>query len=103
MVLTNDLVTVAAQSSTNQIRPGDRVRVVAGLLSGLIGVVSRQSDDATVLFTVWGREGVYIRINAAALESSIDTIDLTAQALSREIPHDSFSDVRYSPQRSIDC
>jgi protein involved in polysaccharide export with SLBB domain len=68
MALTNDLVKAAAHSSANQIRPGDRVRVVVGLLSGLTGVVSSLSDGAAVLFTVYGLEGVYIRVNAAALE-----------------------------------
>lgn len=58
----------ASRSSKKQLRPGDRARVITGLLSGLTGLVSKQYDKDTLLIAVCGLEGIYIRVNTAMLE-----------------------------------
>jgi hypothetical protein len=61
---------VTAWSSAKQGRPGDRVRVVAGQLAGLTGVVCN-TDGANALFTADGLKGIYVRMSIEKLEEQL--------------------------------
>jgi ribosomal protein L24 len=58
---------LAAWSIAKQVRPGDRVRVIAGQLAGLTGVVY-SANGANAVFAIGGLKGVYVRMSIAELE-----------------------------------
>ena len=58
---------LASWSSAKQVRPGDRVRVIAGQLAGLTGVVYI-TNEANAVFAIGGLNGVYVRMSIADLE-----------------------------------
>lgn len=65
---------LAARSSAKQVRPGDRVRIIAGQLAGLTGVVYR-TDGANAVLAAGGLKGVYVRLSITELQEYKRTIE----------------------------
>ena len=65
---------VTACSSAKPIRPGDHVRVVAGQLVGVTGVVCN-TDGANAVFAADGWNGVYVRMSITELEENKRSIE----------------------------
>jgi len=62
----------ALEESDEQFRAGDRVRVVLGVLSGLVGVVIRPTSNHRYLLSIDGLDdGVHVVVKGIALERAI--------------------------------
>lgn len=57
------------QESGERFQEGDRVRIVLGVLSGLVGVVARRTSNHKYLLNITGLpDGVHVVVSGFALE-----------------------------------